>query len=79
MPTALLPSGMDDFSGSRLGDGKKKGSSKSSSGDGGGVDILGKGNAKNANWGGAGLLSSLAAKADAVAVNIKRRGSKINS
>ena len=60
---------------SKLGGGKKKGSSKSSSGDGGGVGILGKGNAKNANWGGAGLLSSLAAKADAVAVNIKRRGS----
>ena len=56
--------------------GKKKGSSKTGSGGSGGGGILGsKGNANNANWGGAGLLSSLAAKADAVAVNVKRRGS----
>ena len=58
------------------GGGKKKGSSKTGSGGSGGGGILGsKGNANNANWGGAGLLSSLAAKADAVAVNVKRRGS----
>jgi len=55
------------------GGGKKKGSSKTGGGGSGG--ILGKGNANNSNWGGAGLLSSLAAKADAVAVNVKRRGS----
>jgi hypothetical protein len=61
---------------SKLGGGKKKGSSKTGSGGSGGGGILGsKGNANNANWGGAGLLSSLAAKADAVAVNVKRRGS----
>ena len=45
---------------SKLGGGKKKGSSKSSSGDGGGVGILGKGNMKNANWGGAEIFLVIA-------------------